>query len=380
MNIVHIIHGKVNPNGHNGISRVVYYMNKYEKMKGCNSQIWAIVDGVKNHFTFRRDDFVAVECFPRVKTPFGRNEIIKELINKKNSIDLVHFHLIWFFDKNIIASALRKAGIPFIITTHGTYINPHAYTGKRKIARWLYELRYLNMATEIHAITKEESVGLIHYGYKGKTFIVPNGLELDEIPKQRSCNFFQDKPYKDKIKLVWIGVMRKDKNIDSLIKAVSMLPQALKDKFVCILIGPDYKSNANKYIALSKKLGCNNNFDLIGALYGQSKYDAIESSDAFVLPSFSEGFSLSLLDAMACAKPSLVTTGCGLNYFREKDFCIICEPSPERIALGLQELLNRKKEWIQMGRKARELVENIFNWSKIADTMIENYKRILGRS
>lgn len=378
-NIVHIVHGKVNPHGHNGISRVVYYLNKYEKLKGCNSQIWAIVDGAKNHYTYKRDEFVTVECFPRVKIPFGENEIIKALIKKENSINLVHFHLIWFYDKNIIASALKKTGIPFIITTHGTYNKPQAFTGKRLLARWLYEIKYLNMATEIHAITREEESGLKRYGYNGQTFVAYNGIALEEIPPDRNCIYFADKPYKDKIKFIWVGVLREDKNITALIQAVSMLPFTLKNRFVCILIGPDYKLNAKKYLALCKQLECSDNFDYIGPLYGQQKYDAIESSDAFVLPSFSEVFSLALIDAMACAKPSLITNGCGLNDFLKNDFCVVCEPYSEDIARGIEKFFLREAEWPQMGLNARSLVEKQLEWSKIADTMIDNYKRILDR-
>lgn len=80
MNVIHITHGRANPHGHNGISRVVYYMNKYEKIHGINSQIWSIVDKVKSHYTYKRDNFVTVECFPRARIPFGKNELIYELI------------------------------------------------------------------------------------------------------------------------------------------------------------------------------------------------------------------------------------------------------------------------------------------------------------
>ncbi len=320
MNIVHITHGKANPHGHNGISRVVYYLNKYEKLRGCNSQIWAIVDGVKSHFTYRRDEFVSVECFPRVRTPFGKNEIIQELVNNKNSINLVHFHLIWFYDKNIIASSLKKVGIPIVITTHGTYIKPHAYTGKRLLAKWFYEVKYLNMATEIHAITPEEAEGLRKYGFKGDIFVVPNGIDIEEVPGKRNSLFFLNKTYKEKIKFLWIGVLRSDKNLPSLIKAVSLLPDSIKREAVFILIGPDYKNNVKKYQKLINDLGCSKNFDYIGPLYGKDKYDAIESSDIFILPSFSEVFSLALLDAMACGKPCVVTDGCGVNSYIKNDF------------------------------------------------------------
>lgn len=379
MKIIHIIHGKANPNEHNGISRVVYFLNKYEKLKGCDSQIWAIVDGVKSHFTHRRDEFVTVECFPRVWLPFGKHEIIDQLVKNIDSIDLVHFHLIWFYDKNIIASALKKAGIPFIITTHGTYSTPHAYTGKRLLAKWLYEKKYLDMATELHMITREEGTGLQKYGYHGRIFIAYNGVELEEIPATRNCHYFLDKPYQNKIKLIWVGVLREDKNLRSLIKAVALLPNSLREQLVCILVGPDYRGNAEKYLALSRELGCRNNFDYIGPLYGQAKYDAIESADIYVMPSFSEVFSLATLDAMACGKPSLITSGCGYNYFIQNDFYVRCEPYPQDIALGLEELFARQSEWIVMGKNARQMVEEEFNWPKICDLVLENYARIIGK-
>lgn len=377
MNIIHITHGKANPNSHNGISRVVYYLNKHEKINGCNSQIWAIVDNTKNHYTYKRDDFVTVECFPRVRTPFGKNDIIYELLRHKDSIDLVHFHLIWFYDKNIIAAALKKAGIPFIITTHGTYINPHAFTGKRLLAKCLYEVKYLNMATEIHAITPAEALGLKKYGYRGSTFIVPNGIDIEDIPKKRNSSFFSNKPYKEKIKFLWIGVLRADKNLPSLIKAVAMLPDLIKKEVVFILMGPDYKNNAKKYQKLINDLSCTDNIDYIGPLYGKEKYDAIESSDVFILPSFSEVFSLALLDAMACGKPSIVTDGCGLNIYYNYNFFLSCSPTPEDISNAIKKMISKREQWIHMGKNARKLIDEKLNWYNIAKEMIANYERIV---
>jgi glycosyltransferase involved in cell wall biosynthesis len=376
LKVIHVVHGKANPREHNGISRVVYYLNKFEKLSGCDSQIWAIVDGARSHFTHRRDEFVTVECFPRVWTPWGKHEIIEELVKNKGSIDLVHFHLIWFYDKNIIAAALKKAGIPFIITTHGTYSTPHAYTGKRLLARWLFERHYLNMADEVHAITREEGSGLQTYGYVGPSFVVHNGVDLDEIPERRSTTYFDDKPYRDKSKLVWVGVLREDKNLRSLIAAVAMLPHGLRGRFVCVLVGPDYKGNAARYLALARDLGCSDNFDYVGPLYGQAKYDAIESCDAFVLPSFTEALSLAMLDAMACGKPCLATSRCGYDSFVQEDFYVRCEPYPQDLARGLEQLLVRRADWPLMGRNARRMVERHFTWVTIADVMLEHYARI----
>jgi glycosyltransferase involved in cell wall biosynthesis len=380
MKVIHIVHGKANPEGHNGISRVVYHLNKQEKLLGLDSQIWAVVDDAKTHYTHPRDEHVTVECFPRARLPIGRHEIIERLIAQKDSIDIVHFHMIWFFDKNVIAKALKKAGIPFVITTHGTYTAPHAYTGKRKFARVLYELDYLNMATEVHVLTREEGTGLQKYGYKGNSFVVPNGVAFDEIPTERPTNVFDAKPYRDMIKAIWVGVLRDDKNLRTLIRSVAMLPQWIRDQLVVVMVGPDYRGNKAKYEALATSLGVRDNFDFVGPKYEQEKFDALESADFFIMPSFTEGMSLAVLDALACAKPGVMTMGCGMNYYLDQDFFVPCEPYAQDIARGIEALLARREDWQAMGDRAHALCLDRFNWTSIAGEMAQHYKRIADQS
>lgn len=380
MRIIHIIHGRCNPNGHNGISRVVYYLNKYEKLAGVQSEIWAVVDKTKTHYSYPRDEFVTVECYPRVIPGIRKTyEIIDALRSEKNKIDLVHFHMIWFYDKNVIAKELHTLGIPYLITTHGTYSKPHAYTGKRWLAKQLYELDYLKKAAAIHIITREEGTGLQKYGYSGPVVLAYNGVEPDAIPTSYNHDFFSSKAYNNKIKLGWVGVLREDKNLRSLIEAVSLLDKSTREQFVVILVGPDYRGNAAAYKKYAEKLGCEENFDWIGPLYNQEKYDAIYNFDAYVMPSYSEGFSMSILDALACGKPCLLTRGCNMTYFNQppKDFFVMCEPYPQDLAKGICELLEKRSQWPQMGGHAKQWIESDFNWKKIAQTMKHHYEQLL---
>jgi glycosyltransferase involved in cell wall biosynthesis len=377
MRIIHIVHGKVNPNGANGISRVVYFLNKHEKIQGLDSQIWAIVDDIKNHYTYKRDESVTVECYPRVRLPFLKNEIIERLKAEKDSIDLIHFHLIWCYDKNIIATALKKLGIPFIITTHGTYSKPHAYTGKRRIARILYEKKYLNMATECHTLTREEGTGLSKYGYTGKSFVAYNGYEINEIPKNLNNDYFKEKPFRNKIILLMVSVLRSDKNIPYVIEALSLLPDNLKSQLAFVLVGPDYKGNAAKYRKLAKKLDVVDAFYWIGPLYGKDKYDAIASADGYIMASYSEGFSMAIIDAMICGKPMILTQGCNMNYLADEKFFIKCEPYPQDLAKAITEYLELGEKRYELGRKSKELALNLIRWEKIVEMMKENYQRII---
>ena len=380
MRVIHIVHGRCNPYEHNGISRVVYYLNKYEKLAGVQSEIWAVVDKTTTHYSYQRDEFVTVECYPRVMPGIKKTyEIIDALRRERDSIGVVHFHMIWFYDKNVIAKELNKLDIPYIITTHGTYSNPHAYTGKRLIAKFLFELDYLNRASAIHIITREEGTGLQKYGYHGPVLLAYNGVEPSEIPETYNNHFFADKPYHDKTILGWVGVLRDDKNLKELIRAASILPEKVRKQFVVVLVGPDYRGNAKKYLTYATELGCRDNFDWIGPLYNQQKYDAIYSFDAYLMVSLSEGFSMAILDAMACGKPCLLTRGCNMTYFNQpgKDFFVMCEPYADDIAQGILECLDKKEDWPRMAENAKRWIAEEFNWERIVQSMIANYERVL---
>lgn len=379
MRVVHIVHGKANPHGHNGISRVVYHLNKEEKLLGLESEIWAVIDGAKKHYSHVRDPFVTIECFPRVRIPFGHQPIIEHLIAQRKKIDLVHFHMIWLYDKNIIAKALKRAGVPFIITAHGTYLSPHANKGRRKLARLIYECDYLNSADEIHAITSDEAIKLADYGYHGKTFLAPNGVALDEIPARPRSDANPSLDGTQKARFIWIGVKRRDKNLPSLIRGVALLSNSIRSEFLISLIGPDYKGNERRYRALASKLGVEANFEFQGPLYGRDKYDALERAEVFILPSFSEVYSLAMLDAMACGRPCLASVTCGYGPYSKDNFFVPFEPTPEGIASGITEMLRRRHEWSTMGRNARAVIERDLNWPAIARTMVKNYARIIAQ-
>ncbi len=375
MRVIHIVHGRANPAGHNGISRVVYHLNKHEKALGLNSEIWAVTDDAKSHYTHKRDKYVTIECFPRVRFPFLRNQIIDRLIAEKDSIDLVHFHMIWFLDKNIIARALVNARIPFVITTHGTYTKRHAYKGKRKVARWLYELRYLQLAKEIRVISREEGTGLQRYGCTTSVFFVPHGIDMSEVEPTVTRRVATD----GRMRGIWVGVLRDDKNLHALFHAVAMLDPSVRGQLRIEIAGPDYKGNMEKYRTLCRSLGVQDCFEFTGPKYRSEKFDAIVNADFYVMPSHSEAMSLALLEGFACGRPALLTSGCGWNYFAKRDFFVTCEPYAQDIALGLTELFERRADWPAMGQRALQTVRDELSWPAAARAMSANYERIVSQ-
>lgn len=378
MKIIHIVHGKANPNGANGISRVVYFLNKYQKMQGYKSEIWAFVDGVTKHETFVRDEFVTIEMFPRL-TFFNylSHPMLKKFKNEKDSISIVHFHMIWFLDKNILSYFLQKKQIPFVAMTHGTYSKPVSYKGKKQIARYLMEIPFLNRAKELHALTSEEGSELLIYGATRPSFIVPNGIEPEQIPRNLTSNYFIKTSFHNKIKIGWIGVFREDKNLNLIIQAFGLLPEHIKHQIHFIFMGPDHKNVRDSLIKLTKEYNCADSFEFCDAVYNRQKYEALNSFDLYIMPSSSEGLSMAILDAMALAKPMILTRGCNMTYDYKSDFYQMCECSSSSIANAIEAMFTRKTDWSKMGQNAQNLIYQKYNWECITKSLISNYNRIL---
>jgi glycosyltransferase involved in cell wall biosynthesis len=207
--------------------------------------------------------------------------------------------------------------------------------------------------------------------------MAPNGIDLNEIPKERKNNFFNSFDNSKKINLIWIGVKRPDKNLLSLVHAVALLPENIRDLINIFILGPDNKNNEATLKELASSLDISKCFKFLPAVYGNDKYNALESADVHILPSKSEVFSLAMLDAMACSKPCLVSNGCGYEPWKSKDFYISFDPNPKEISESIVRMIARRSDWQIMGENARLVVEQELNWKKIASTMIKNYRRII---
>lgn len=376
--IIHIVHGKANPNGANGISRVVYFLNKYQKLQGERSEIWAFVDGVGKRETLIRDEFVTVEMFPRLRVyNMLYHPMIRKFREEKESISIVHFHMIWFLDKNILSRFLHSVGIPFVAMTHGTYSIPVSSEGKKRIAGFLFEKPFLNRAEELHALTPEEESALVKYGAVSPTFVIPNGIEPEQIPLNLTKDYFAGKPFNNKIKIGWIGVFREDKNLELIVKAFQLLPDIVRQQVHFIFMGPDHKSVKEKLIKLCIKCSCSESFEFGDAVYNREKYEALNSLDLYIMPSSSEGLSMAILDAMALGKPMILTRGCNMTYEYKNDFFQMCECSSPSIAHAIKIMIDRKQDWDGMGSNARRLIEQKYNWAYIVRQLTKNYKKII---
>jgi poly(glycerol-phosphate) alpha-glucosyltransferase len=117
----------------------------------------------------------------------------------------------------------------------------------------------------------------------------------------------------------------------------------------------------------------------MGPQFGEEKAACYRDCDAFILPSFSEGLPMVVLEAWAYAKPVLMTPECNLPEGYAAGAALRIETNPQTLAASLDDLFRTPHSALRaLGEKGRELVVTRFTWPRIAAEMKAVYDWVLG--
>ena len=93
-----------------------------------------------------------------------------------------------------------------------------------------------------------------------------------------------------------------------------------------------------------------------GPIYGKAKWDIFKSCDVFCLPSHQENFGISVVEALSCHKPVLITNK--VNIWREIKKAKAGLVSKDNI----DGVVNNLKKWLLMSKSNyKTMSKNAFN-------------------
>ena len=96
-------------------------------------------------------------------------------------------------------------------------------------------------------------------------------------------------------------------------------------------------------------------------------------------PSYSEGLSVSVLEAMGVARPVLITTGCNLPEVARYRCGWVVQPTARELETALAEALRLRPDQLdEFGKRGRQLVNERYSWSRIGHAMAAVYRWLLG--
>ena len=375
MKICQITHGRVNPDGENGITRTVYNLNKYLNLNGISSSIYSFNDATTKVEDFKRDEFTTVKLFPRAKIIVS-NDFEKLILSDEFDFDVVNFHLMWMTDKNTILKALKKKKIPYIITVHGAYAPNLIDNLKKKISMLTLEGNFLKNANALHALCNEEKVYLKDLKLEMPIYTIPNGIGDVEIEKIKNSNMLENPFEKEFINILWVGRIREDKNVIGIVESLKFLNKDIKEKIRIHIVGNGIESYIKKVNTVVKNNSLEKYVIFHGPKYKEEKYQYILNCDIYMQPSFSEGVSFSILDAMICERPMILSRQTNMTYFYNKNFYLMTEPYPEDIAKAITQLSSNEELMAEFSKNSKKLVQEYFNWEKLIYEYIDMYNEV----
>ena len=226
--------------------------------------------------------------------------------------DLIHLHNLRTFQNLAVARAARRAGVPYVLSAHGSL--PHLV--ERKGAKWVFDRlfgrRLLDGARRLVAVSPAEVEQYRQAGVEpDRIALVLNGLDLDEFKALPSPGTFRKaRGIVEGTRIVlYLGRLHKRKGLDSLIHAFVRIRAELEP---CLLIiaGPDDGELAPLQ-ALAGELGLHDSVRFTGPLYGEEKLAAYVDADVLASPAAHEIFGLVPFEALMCGTPVVVSNDGG---------------------------------------------------------------------
>lgn len=300
--------------------------------------------------------------------------LLKWVVTCGREYDLIHAHTLFSPLISSVATLARARGIPYVMTPHGM-LDPWAlqYKGNRKRPYWfLWERGLMRNAVFVHGLHSEEENQLRRQGVETEVVVASNGIPEESDPAVgRPEILFEHFPgLRGKRLILFLSRIDPKKGIDLLIPAFVKVQVKFPDAHL-VLAGPDTIGYREKLEPLLPSQGVH----FLGMLEGDLKRAAFAAADCFILPSYSEGFSMAILEALTAGLPTLLSAEC---HFPEAVSAEMAREVPleiSGIAAGLERILGDPEESRRMGENASKWVREHYTWRAAAQKLIRGYSR-----
>ena len=291
----------------------------------------------------------------------------------------VHIHGLWEESTARAAHAARLAGLPYVLSAHGM-LEPWALASKR-LKKLLYsallERRNVTGAACLHALTRAEAEQYRAFGARGPIAIIPNGVE---VPDTLSTSLFGDQfpETVGKRLVLFLGRLHVKKGLDLLLASWAAVAAHFPDAHL-VLAGPDADGSAARLAQCVADHQLQARVTFTGMLSGDLKASALAAAEIFVLPSHSEGLSVSVLEAMALAKPVIITRACNLPEVESHGAGWLIDADLASLTAALTEALTNAPAANHMtGCRGAALIEARYTWPTVARQMAQVYRWVAG--
>lgn len=294
--------------------------------------------------------------------------------------DVIHIHELTRMINVVIYYYAKKYDIPYVFQAHGSI--PRSKSRPKQILSWIFDILFgyklLKGASKVIALTQTEAQQYRSVGVpKEKIETVPNGIDLSKYTDLPTKGCFKKKLGIDEGKkvILYLGRINRIKGIDFLVRAYAHLIRNLNLDSKLLIIGPDDGCLA-EIQTLIKTLKMQDDALVLGPLYGEDKLEAYVDANVYVLASRYETFPMTVLEAMACGTPIILSEKCGLSEVVRNRTGLVVNPSSADIEKALRRVLTDEKLQQTYRENCKRTIEQ-FDLSRTVSKLERIYQDIV---
>jgi len=301
------------------------------------------------------------------------------------ALDLVHLHAGEPPATLAALQYLRRHRLPFIVTHH---LDPDWGYGSmlRRILVFLYAhgpfMWALAQSDRIIALSEEAAQNSRFLPkFADKLTVIPNGINPDEfsIPIDRTEARSRLGLLADEKIVLFMGTISERKGPQILIAALPKIRDRVPDTHL-VLAGAQTPFS-NRLNRICREMGLSKHVSFPGYVREDEKALYYRAADLFVLPSFSEAFPLTVMEAAASGLPAVVSDIAVFRALvREGETGLFTRTGDtDELATAISSLLDDEQLCREMGENAKEWVKQ-FSWDAVALATDRLYRELIGAS
>ena len=305
---------------------------------------------------------------PNLTEEINNYSIIAGVVARTLDYDIIHAHDWLTFPAGIHAK--KVSGKPLCIHIHATDFDRSG--GKVNPTVYAIEKDGMDNADCIMCVSELTRQIVIKHYYQNpdKVFTVHNAV----YPLREEVANMPRPSHKGKEKIVtFLGRITMQKGPEYFIEAANMVLQRTRNVRFCMAGSGDMM---NQMIMLAAERGIADRFHFPGFMKGNQVYECLKASDVYVMPSVSEPFGISPLEAMQCGTPTIISkqSGCAeiLHNCIKLDYWDI-----EAMADAIYSICHNESLFNYLAEEGIREVNNI-TWEKVGTLIRKLYLRTLG--
>lgn len=337
---------------------------------------YALRDNIYADFNYRlTDELGCIEFSGRypdnLQDEINNYSIVAGVIARQQEYDIIHAHDWLTYPAGIHAKSV--SGKPLVIHVHATdfdrsrgHVNPTVY-GIEKDG-----MDHADCIMCVSELTRQTVINHYHQD-PTKVITMHNAVYplsqdiLDMVEERRK----EHEHRKEKV-VTFLGRITMQKGPEYFVEAASLVLQRTHNIRFCMAGSGDMMNDMINMVATR---GIADRFHFPGFMRGQQVYEAFADSDVYVMPSVSEPFGISPLEAMQCGVPSIISkqSGCAeiLDKCIKTDYWDINAMADAMYSICTNESLHQ-----YLKEEGKKEVDQI-TWEKVGKRIYDVYNQLI---